>query len=58
MLGKYHIKKYQLDLVFTIGFENWTSLLVFFKENPFQVSKKDITYILKIFHQFLRLSNI
>jgi len=52
------IKKYPLDLVFKKGFENWTSFLVFFKENPFQISRKDIKYILKIFDQFFRMSNI
>jgi len=46
------LKKYPLDLVFKIGFENWTRFLVFFKENLFQISKKDIKYIFKIFDQF------
>jgi hypothetical protein len=30
------LKKNPLDLVFKIDFENWTSYLVFFEENPFQ----------------------
>jgi hypothetical protein len=55
MLGKYHIKSKSMDLVFKIDFENSTSYLLFFKENPFQISKKDIKYILKIFRQFLRM---
>ncbi len=57
-VGKYDIKKNPLYLVFKIDFENLTSEKVFFKENPFQISKKDIKYVLKIFHQFLRMSNI
>jgi len=58
MLANMTSKNNPLDLVFKIDFENWTSVKVFFKENLFQISKKDIKYVSKIFHQFLRMSNI
>jgi len=52
MLSKYHIKKNPLDLVFKIGFENWTRFLVFFKETHFKYPKRISNAFLKYLTSF------
>jgi len=58
MLGKYHIKKIPLDLVFKIDFENWTSYLVFFKEKPISNIQKGYQIHFYNISPVLRMSNI
>jgi hypothetical protein len=50
MLSKITLKKYPLDLVFKIGFENWTSFLVFLKKKthfkyPQRISNAFLKYL-------------